>query len=370
MLKKFVYGGICILFAVIGILLVIAFLQPWFTIYPAFRWPVLVGTGVVLALGGLFVAPALVRKVEKTTERLVARVAAMSTSDIVGCVIGLIVGLVIAALIGTAVGQINIVGPYLAILAALLFGYVGLMVGYRKSLDIWQIFSRDKAEKKERITAHHKNKAVIPPKILDTSVIIDGRIADICQTGFIEGNLVVPHFVLEELRHIADSSDYLRRNRGRGGLDVLNRMQQELAEHVIISDTDYPQIAEVDSKLLKLAQDLKGVVVTNDFNLNKVAQLQGVKVLNINELSNAVKPVLLPGEEMIAQVIKEGKESDQGVAYLDDGTMIVIESGRRYIGQHIPVVVTSILQTAAGRMVFAKPKSDKNDDLTNQEEAI
>ena len=372
MLKKFVYGGICILFAVIGILLVITLLRPWFVLYPAFQLPILIGTGLVLAVVGLFAAPALVRIVERVTEKMVVRLAAMSTRDIVGCVIGLIAGLVIASLIGTAVGQINVVGPYLAVLGVLMFGYIGLMVGYRKSLDIWQIFNRERPEKKEKdkIATRDKNKPQIPPKILDTSVIIDGRIADICQTGFVEGDLVVANFVLEELQHIADSGDYLKRNRGRGGLDTLNHMQQELAERVVITDQDYPQVAEVDSKLLKLAQELKGVVLTNDFNLNKVAQLQGVKVLNINELANAVKPVVLPGEEMIAHIIKEGKESGQGVAYLDDGTMIVVENGKRYIGQHIQVVVTSILQTAAGRMVFAKPKFGKHDDLASQGQAI
>ena len=195
--------------------------------------------------------------------------------------------------------------------------------------------------------------------MLDTSVIIDGRIADIYRTGFLEGDLVIPNFVLCELRHIADSSDSLKRNRGRSGLDTLNRMREQFNSQIVISEQDYPKIDEVDSKLLRLAQDLGGVIVTNDFNLNKVAKLQGVQVLNINELANAVKPIVLPGEEMVAQVIKEGKEASQGVAYLDDGTMIVVENGARYVGLTIFVIVTSILQTAAGRMVFARPKVDK-----------
>lgn len=194
------------------------------------------------------------------------------------------------------------------------------------------------------------------PKVLDTSVIIDGRIFDICQTGFVEGPLVIPTFVLEELRHIADSSDGLKRNRGRRGLDILNKIQKELNIEVEIWEKDFPNIAEVDSKLLKLAQILNGKVITNDFNLNKVAEFQGVPVLNINELANAVKPVVLPGEEMKIQVMKDGKESGQGIAYLDDGTMIVVEGGRRYIGENIVVIVTSVLQTAAGRMIFAKNK--------------
>ena len=187
--------------------------------------------------------------------------------------------------------------------------------------------------------------------------IIDGRIADVTKSGFLEGPLVIPNFVLQELRHIADSSDVLKRNRGRRGLDILNRIQKELDAEVVISDRDYDDVTEVDSKLLRLAQDLSGSILTNDYNLNKVAELQGVQVLNINELANAVKPVVLPGEEMLVRVIKDGKESGQGVAYLDDGTMIVVDGGRRHIGENVGVLVTSVLQTAAGRMIFAKPKA-------------
>ena len=194
------------------------------------------------------------------------------------------------------------------------------------------------------------------PKVLDTSVIIDGRIYDICQTGFIEGKLVIPSFVLEELRHIADSADSLKRNRGRRGLDILNSIQNELDIEVEIWEEDFHGVAEVDSKLLKLATLLSGQVVTNDYNLNKVAEFQRVPVLNINELANAVKPMLLPGEEMTLLISKIGKEQNQGIGYLDDGTMIVVENGKNYIGDSIDVVVTSVLQTAAGRMIFAKPK--------------
>ena len=191
---------------------------------------------------------------------------------------------------------------------------------------------------------------------MDTSVIIDGRIFDICQTGFVEGPLVIPGFVLNELRHISDSADGLKRNRGRRGLDILNKIQKELSIETQIYEEDFPEIAEVDAKLLKLAQVLNGKVVTNDFNLNKVAEFQGVPVLNIKELANAIKPVLLPGEEMKVVVMKDGKEASQGIAYLDDGTMIVVEGGRKFISEEIMVVVTSVLQTAAGRMIFAKPK--------------
>ena len=193
-------------------------------------------------------------------------------------------------------------------------------------------------------------------KILDTSVIIDGRIADICKTGFVEGIIVVPKFVLEELQKIADSSDALKRNRGRRGLDILNEMQKDKAFQIHVEDTDFDDLTEVDAKLVRLAQVMGGAVVTNDFNLNKVAELQGVRVLNINLLANMVKPLVLPGEEMRVHVSKEGKEPGQGVAYLEDGTMIVIEGARRFLGEDLVVIVTTALQTAAGRMIFAKLK--------------
>ena len=192
------------------------------------------------------------------------------------------------------------------------------------------------------------------PKILDTSVIIDGRILDLLQTGFIEGKILIPNFVLEELRHIADSSDSLKRNRGRRGLDILNEIQKQLSVPVEIVDYDPKEALEVDSKLLKMGEKMDAFVVTNDFNLNKVAEFQGVRVLNINELANAIKPIVLPGEEMQVTVIKAGKENGQGIGYLNDGTMIVVEGGNRFIGETKNVVVTSVLQTAAGRMIFTK----------------
>ncbi|MEG1661412.1 MAG: PIN domain nuclease, partial [Clostridiales bacterium] len=303
-MKKTVYGVICLLFAVIGLLVVASFLGPLLlNKYPVFYWPSLIVATLLMALFGLFIAPKLVRWLERTTEKLIGVVTAMKTTDIIGCVIGLIAGLIIASLIGSAVARIAVIGTYLAIICVVLLGYMGLLIGYRKRDEIAQTFARSRngdRDKSESSAEKKKDKTTwkIPPKILDTSVIIDGRIADICQTGFLEGEMIVANFVLEELRHIADSSDSLKRNRGRGGLDILNWMRNEFVNRIIITEKDYPDIAEVDSKLLKLAQDLHGVVVTNDFNLNKVAQLQGMKVLNINELSNAVKPVVLPGEEM------------------------------------------------------------------------
>ena len=193
-------------------------------------------------------------------------------------------------------------------------------------------------------------------KILDTSVIIDGRIYDICETDFLEGVLIVPQFVLRELQHIADSSDSLKRNRGRRGLDVLNKLQKINQLEVRVIEQDFPSIAEVDDKLVALAKQMKAKILTNDFNLNKVAELQGVSVLNINLLANALKPVVLPGEVMSVYLLKEGKETGQAVAYLDDGTMVVVDNGREYLGMNIDVIVTSVLQTTAGRMIFAKKK--------------
>jgi uncharacterized protein YacL len=192
--------------------------------------------------------------------------------------------------------------------------------------------------------------------LLDTSAIIDGRIADISQTGFVHGTLVIPRFVLDELRHIADSPDSLRRNRGRRGLDILNKLQKESDVPVQIPDVDFADTPEVDGKLVKLAKSLRCPIITNDFNLNKVAEIQGVRVLNINELANAVKSVVLPGEEMAIRIIQEGKEAGQGVGFLDDGTMVVVEGGRRYLHSQLNIIVTRVLQTVAGRMIFAHPK--------------
>jgi uncharacterized protein YacL len=277
-------------------------------------------------------------------------------TDIIFGSVGLVFGLVVAFLIGFALNaiQVPIINTIAPILLTLLFGYLGFQVGFKKRDELSNLFSNRKKKSGEEELDKDEPRDTL--KILDTSVIIDGRIADICQTGFLEGIIVIPQFVLEELQHIADSSDVLKRNRGRRGLDILNRIQKELAIKVEIYEGDFEEIQEVDSKLVKLAKLTNGVVVTNDFNLNKVCELQNVSVLNINDLANAVKPVVLPGEEMNVQVIKDGKEHNQGVAYLDDGTMIVVEDGRDYIGRRIDVLVTSVLQTSAGRMIFAKPK--------------
>lgn len=318
---------------------------------------IFIGASLVSGIIFLFVSPYFIKGGRKFVHFFETELQKMPASDIILGSVGLIVGLVIAYLLSQPFYNLGI--PYLGVIVSIVFylilGYLGIKVPTRKIEDFTSslgVFKRNQG--KEKIG---KIACKSCPKILDTSVIIDGRIADICKTGFIEGPLIIPEFVLEELQHIADSSDSLKRNRGRRGLDILNKIQKELDIEVIIHDKKFDDIQEVDSKLLKLAQLIKGKVITNDYNLNKVAEVQGIDVLNINELANAVKPVVLPGEEMIVQVIRDGKESGQGLAYLDDGTMIVVEGGKKYIGETIGVLVTSVLQTSAGRMIFAKPKS-------------
>ena len=313
--------------------------------------------GVSLIFGIIFflLAPKFIKGEEKFIQFLEVELQKIPAADIAMGSIGLIVGLIIAYLLSQPFYNLKI--PYLgvgiSIILYLIFGYLGIKVATRKREDFVSTFSNlRKNIGKEKTKTTSKSCA----KILDTSVIIDGRIADLCKTGFIEGPLIIPDFVLEELQHIADSSDGLKRNRGRRGLDILNRIQKELDMEVIIYDKKVDNAQEVDAKLLKLAQHLKGKVITNDYNLNKVAEVQGIEVLNITELANAIKPVVLPGEEMIVQVIRDGKESGQGLAYLDDGTMIVVEGGKKHIGETVGVLVTSVLQTSAGRMIFAKPK--------------
>ncbi|WP_044895170.1 PIN/TRAM domain-containing protein [Bacillus alveayuensis] len=280
-------------------------------------------------------------------------------TDILFGSLGLIFGLIVAFLVVMPLKafQFQVLNTVLPIFLTVLLGYLGFQVGFKKRHELMNLFSlSNRMTKKKGSDEEVENNKGRTLKILDTSVIIDGRIADICQTGFLEGTIVIPRFVLEELQHIADSSDVLKRNRGRRGLDILNRIQKELDIKVEIYEGDFDDIQEVDSKLVKLAKLISGVVVTNDFNLNKVCELQNVPVLNINDLANAVKPVVLPGEELTVHVIKDGKEHNQGVAYLDDGTMIVVEDGRDYIGKQVDVMVTSVLQTSAGRMIFAKLK--------------
>lgn len=281
-----------------------------------------------------------------------------SVNDIMTTTAGLIIGLFIAYLISRGIYtsiKIPILNIIVNIFTYVVMGSLGIAVANSKAKELTSLVLNSRKSSSVGRSSKHKDEA--SPKILDTSVIIDGRIADIMKTGFIEGQIIIPEFVLVELRHIADSSDGLKRQRGRRGLDILNQIQRDYGVEIYNTNSEkvLEEIPEVDVKLLKLAQIMNGKVVTNDFNLNKVALIKGVPVLNINELANTMKPVVLPGEEMILSLVKEGKERDQAVAYLDDGTMIVVEEGRLFIGQTIKVVVTSVLQTSAGRMIFAKP---------------
>src|ERR687883_605173 len=281
--------------------------------------------------------------------------------------VGSIMGIVGAYLIGSLISsqEAASVAPetktFLTLALTFFMAYVGLMVGAAKGdyLDLSAlggIFS-DKATRRDL-------------KILDTSVIIDGRIADVAETGFLSGTLVIPQFILRELQQVADSPDSSKRQRGRRGLDMLNRLQNNSALDIQIVETDFPAVREVDLKLIELGKQLDAVIVTNDFNLNKVAQLRGVQVLNINELANALKPVVLPGEAMRVFILKEGKEYNQGVAYLDDGTMVVVDNARRMISRNIDIVVTSVLQTTAGKMIFGRLWEEAHENGTSEVRAI
>ena len=298
-------------------------------------------------IGGLSLA-ALTLLIEKGLKKIPPR-------NLLGSFIGLILGIMVVNLLSNVFlsnlyNHQQTVLPLLTVMYGVC-GYIGLRIGFKKGEEIhlsgWKFFSKNVPQSGK-------------PKILDTSVIIDGRIADITETGFLEGALIIPQFVLNELQHIADSSDSIKRTRGKRGLEVLHHIQKQSGVEVRIVDKDYPAVKEVDSKLIELAKELHGKIITNDSNLNKVAELQGIEVLNINELANSLKPVVLPGEEITVKILKEGKEMGQGVAYLDDGTMIVVDNGRRQMGKTIDVIVTSVLQTPAGRMIFARIKEEAN----------
>lgn len=260
-----------------------------------------------------------------------------------GAVTGLISGVILAWNLSSIFDSQEITGPLTGLLIIIPV-LVGLQLGSAKAREF-----------REKIGKPDSNTRKIVG-ILDTSVIIDGRIADICETGFLDGDLIIPQFVLQELQVIADSSESTKRTRGRRGLDILNKMKKQAYVKIIISESDYPSIKEVDQKLIQLAKQINCSIITNDFNLNKVAEVHSIQVLNINQLANALKPIVLPGETMRVQVIKEGKEPNQGVAYLDDGTMVVIDNGKKLMGRNIDATVTSVLQTTAGRMIFATYK--------------
>lgn len=346
---------------------------------------ILIAVGMIIGgVIGYLVSPYFTAKLQKFSIWVEGQLSKMPLQDVIAGVVGLAIGLIIANLLGNAFANIPVVGNYLPVVFSIVFGYLGIHIVIRKQKEIGELFGKMmKIKKKPRekqgeepvqAVAQPMSTQVqtvsVPPtpaggygsydsmvgcKLLDTSVIIDGRIADICSTGFLDGKLLIPVFVLEELQHIADSADALKRVRGRRGLDILQKIRTESGLQVEIINKDFDDIVEVDSKLIRLGQQLGGKIITNDYNLNKVSELQGVPVLNINDLSNAVKPVVIPGENMHVTVVKEGKEQGQGVAYLDDGTMIVIENGRYYLNKSIEIEVTSALQTSAGRMIFAKP---------------
>lgn len=355
-------------FLLIGGTLGVLFLPQLFDLFTFSSKPLINNPYVAAITGGLVffvVAGFLITPVVNLIKWMEDRLLGMPIFDLLFGTIGLVVGLSIAFLLSFWLesSELPFISSVLPTVFFVILGYLGFQVGFKQREEMIHAIQAVKApaqkKKSGEDTSVTKTRGTMY-KILDTSVIIDGRIADISATGFLEGVLVVPQFVLTELQHIADSSDTLKRTKGRRGLDVLKTLQQEEGSEILITDTDFAEVAEVDLKLVHLAKDMGGLVVTNDFNLNKVADLHGVSVLNINDLANAVKPVVIPGEEMHVVVIKDGKEHHQGIAYLDDGTMIVVEEGKNYIGKAIDVVVTSVLQTSAGRMIFAKPKNDKS----------
>jgi len=302
---------------------------------------------------GLVITPYLTRPVARWVRR---RLASIPTYVFVAAIVGLAIGLLMSALLAVPLSMLpDHWGDFTPLAVSLFVSFIGISIMVVRGRELFQMFGVVLPERGAGVGRGVSRNGQV---IVDTSAIIDGRIADISETGFIPGALIIPRFVLDELQHIADSYDAVRRNRGRRGLEMLAKLQKESGVSVEITEMDVKDVREVDSKLVRLAKIFGCAIVTNDFNLNRVAELQGVQVLNVNELANAVRPVVLPGEEMAVRIIQEGKEFGQGVGFLDDGTMIVVEGGRRYINNRIDVVVTRVLQTAAGRMIFGHPKME------------
>lgn len=374
MFRKFISLSISLIIIITGLILT-DFALPYMSEYFGYD---LHGNGIfgitfaniILALPSLFVvswlalvlAPFITNSIFNYAEILTTSLSKIPTSDILVMVFGIGIGLILANLIGGPFSRLPIIGPYIPIFLSLVLAVVGAKLALRKHNDIVGFFNRIptrkaiKPEEKqsEVISGPLSDRLYSSNKLLDTSVIIDGRIMDIMAAGFLDGQLVVPNFVLEELQKLSDSSDGMKRAKGRRGLDLVQDLRISYKDQVVVVDNNFDDISEVDAKLVRLAKQANADIITNDYNLNKVAGIQGVKVLNINELANAIKPVVIAGEEMNVYLVKEGKEHNQAVAYLDDGTMIVVENGRSYIGSSIAVIVTSVLQTAAGRMIFAK----------------
>ncbi len=312
--------------------------------------------GLVGALFGLILTPMITTRPVRALRTLLTHISAQS---LFSAIMGLIVGLIIAALAAFPLSRLpDPFGNILPFVGVLVFGYIGVSVFMMRQADLfhtWKTLS-GRGGAPDATTESPKSIAETRTILLDTSVIIDGRIADIAHTGFLPGSLLIPRFVLNELQYIADSPDNLRRQRGRRGLEVLSQLQKEPNIPVQISDIDVEGVREVDDKLVILARQLRCPILTNDYNLNRVAGLQGVSVLNVNDLANAVKSVLLPGEVLNVRIMQEGREAGQGIGYMDDGTMVVVENGREYMNMETVVVVTKVLQTAAGRMIFARPE--------------
>ena len=306
---------------------------------------------LVGAVVGYILSHFILRLIWAAIHRIEFSLGSLSGQDLLAGTVGLLIGLIIANLIGFAFARLPIIGAYGPIVFNLVFGYAGMSIAVHKKAEVSGLLANFRLGRQSKERSVKKTEST---KLLDTSSIIDGRIAELCATGFLEGPLLVPVFVLEELQLIADSADLLKRTKGRRGLDILKQMQEDGHVDVHIINDDFDDIQGVDSKLVRLGRDLKAKVITNDYNLNKVAELQGVVVLNINDLANAMKPARVPGEEMTVLIVKAGKEENQGIAYLEDGTMIVVENGQKYIGMSVPVIVTSVLQTSAGRMIFVK----------------
>ncbi|MGE5550658.1 MAG: PIN/TRAM domain-containing protein [Bacteroidota bacterium] len=324
-------------------------------------WWLATGAGLGVLLG----ATVMTRLIALAYNGAVTRLSKLSLAGVFAGGVGLLFGLLVSALgvvlLRLIYGPVN---PAWETLAVVLVVTGTARFAHFKRLEFMGVLRPTEVMPERALSSSPSRMSC---KVLDTSAIIDGRIADICKTGFLEGTLLVPGFVLAELQRIADSSDTLKRNRGRRGLDILNRMQKEGIVTVKIYDRDFDDLSEVDTKIVRLARILDARVVTNDFNLNKVAELYGVPVLNINELSNAIKPIVLPGEEMFVHIIKDGKEFGQGIGYLEDGTMVVVDGGRQHIGENLEVLVTSVLQTAAGRMIFGKPKDQPRQALAQNQ---
>ncbi len=319
-----------------------------------------IAAGMITATVFYITAVLLVKITKKEVRRFNRLLDYTSIEIVLGGVVGLMAGVLVGLICTYPLSMIRRVGSYLILIVFLLCGYLGLRIGTHRAPDVWKLFPATAAEKYSAEATEARN-----CKVLDTSAIIDGRIFDVCLSRFLEGTLLVPIFVIEELQHIADSSDNLRRNKGRRGLELLSKMNKHSEIKIDIIEASIPEEKEVDMKLIRLCKQINASIITNDYNLNKVAELQGIPVLNINELTNAVKVVVFPGETMQINVLKEGKEPGQGVGYLEDGTMVVVEDAQHELGNNLEVVVTSVFQTAAGRMIFTRKMREESSSGIN-----